>query len=158
MTTPGSLNSIIHSHPLKSVVDKIWFKYRKVSFYAVSFFRFVCVCVCVFVCDDFRLHGMAYVIRGHPCLVLGASRKWLYCHAISHLYGLITLVIYSRCWLVPLSTALTSVINMREKCKSTPPSKKSTKDNRYWREISRSKPTWKRWANCWLMQYRWIHS
>jgi len=55
--------------------------------------------------------------------------------------------------IVPLSKALISVTNMSEKCKSTSPSKKSAKYNRYWGEIRRNKPTWKRWMNCWLMQY-----
>jgi len=33
------------------------------------------------------------MIPGGTCLTLEASRKWHHCHAISHICGLITLVI-----------------------------------------------------------------
>jgi len=33
------------------------------------------------------------MIRGYSCLVLETSRKWCYCHAISHVCGLIMLVV-----------------------------------------------------------------
>jgi len=50
-----------------------------------------------------NLHQFIYVIifgltrfgtatLGRTCLVLGASRKWHHCQAISHVYGLVMLV------------------------------------------------------------------
>jgi len=36
---------------------------------------------------------MEATIRGSTCLFLEASRKWCHCHAFSHVYGMIILVI-----------------------------------------------------------------
>jgi ascorbate-specific PTS system EIIC-type component UlaA len=138
----GSLHSIIHSHPLKSVVDKIWFKYRKVLFYAIFFvcnFAFFLICVMIFSWTGWR----TWFVAAHVLC-------WGLAESDSSVTLSVTCVDWLHWWyihaadIVPLSTALTSVTNMSEKCKSTSPSKKWAKDNRYWREIRRNKPTWKR--------------
>jgi hypothetical protein len=57
------------------------------------------------------------MICGHTYLLYEASRKWRRCHATSHMYGLITLVIYGNhvTHLVSPSTALLFLTNTSEK-------------------------------------------
>ena len=70
---------------------------------------------------------MAYTICGHSCLVLEARRKWCHCHAISHAYGLITLVIYSCSPCSFLFYSICFSYQVMKKYKSTSPSANQVK-------------------------------
>jgi len=47
--------------------------------------------------DSFRFNVISHT-RSVAIIVLEAGRKWSHCHAISHVYGFITLVIQTRGW------------------------------------------------------------
>ena len=85
-------------------VVQIWVSTGRSLFYAISF--------CAFsfepywrIYTTFRIYAIRFGLTRYfmeksslTCLVLKPSNKWRHCHSISHVYGLITLVIESWAW------------------------------------------------------------
>ena len=95
--------------------------------------------------DIFQSNTVWHMICRHT-YVMESSRKWHHCPAVSHVYGLIMLVViiiqltYSP--LQQFRLLLPKLVRKRIYITFCNPSGKSVKDSGYWREIRHNKPTW----------------